>query len=903
MKNIIKNLAHIVCAGGIVGFLTFTSMITVAHAAPPPALVAGTLVSGTFDTDVTWTKSGSPYILTGDVTINGPHTLTIEAGVTVSLLPELANSLTAIRIVDGTLNIKGTSTDHVHIEGINKIHTTNSIIDLTFADMSTTGPGLLMYWSHATIASSTFSHSTGAGLALWSSEANIWDSQMKDNAIAGIAISQDAVGRQVSSLKVHNSIITNNGQYGITNSSAGTVSAENNWWGSAEGPMASGTYNTIKGNVNYSPWLISEPELGPKSAVCCSSILFLPGLEATRLYRPESIILGAIPTENQLWEPNRNDDVRKLFMNSNGSSTDASIYAGEPIGKALGLFGVYGSFMKFLDGLASAGTIKEWRSFGYDWRKPVAEVVAGRTKKAEVSESLIETVESLASRSRTGKVTIIAHSNGGLVTKYLVKTLADMGKESLIDSVISVAVPYLGTPQAILGLLHGDRQSLAGGLILKKSVAREFGTNLGSAYSLVPSATYFTKIFSPTIAYASSTSTPIVVSSAQDSFISSRTNGLLMTAAEIFHSIIDPFAWPATIARWTIVGWGNKTAKGIVYTGADTSATSTYSVSVTSMGDGTVIAPSAAYNSGTTTAINLPLTSDLEKRDIKHSNILESSATKESINKIITSSPNAPGYDAKAVEDALTRIPGVTIGEPDYSKEATFLVVSTHSPVDLHVYDKNGNHTGFAPIPPEYGIEDDVFSLAETNIPGSSFETHGDEDQPETYISLPDNKGEKYSVMIQGTGVGEFSYDVKRIRGDVTLSSVEYAGLPVTPLMTASTTVTAGILSTTTVLTLDVDGNGSIDVVAQPNSNLDPIIFFESLKKTILQLSGGSKTTDGVVRTINKIEEMFSKNRLRRIDSTMNTLKSQIGSKKLVTLTQSDKEEIISMIDQFLAQF
>src|SRR5262249_21329794 len=154
-------------------------------------------------------------------------------------------------------------------------------------------------------------------------------------------------------------------------------------------------------------------------------------------------------------------------------------------------------------------TIGQWKAFGYDWRKPIAEVVAGPEQKATTTESLIDTVMAMASTSKTGKVTLIAHSNGGLVTKYLVKTLADMGKSDLIDKVISVAVPYLGTPLAIPSLLYGDGNSIAGGLLLKQSVAQKLAANMPSAYSLLPSAEYFAQHLGPTIAYASGSSTPV----------------------------------------------------------------------------------------------------------------------------------------------------------------------------------------------------------------------------------------------------------------------------------------------------------------------------------------------------------------------------------------------------------
>src|SRR3990172_12434736 len=44
-----------------------------------------TLVSGPISTDTTWTLAGSPYRLTGNVTISAGVTLTVDPGVTVDL--------------------------------------------------------------------------------------------------------------------------------------------------------------------------------------------------------------------------------------------------------------------------------------------------------------------------------------------------------------------------------------------------------------------------------------------------------------------------------------------------------------------------------------------------------------------------------------------------------------------------------------------------------------------------------------------------------------------------------------------------------------------------------------------------------------------------------------------------
>ena len=63
------------------GWLLFAVLLVAGAVAPGAALA--TNVSGTISTNTTWTTSGSPYVLTGNVSISSGVTLTINSGVVV----------------------------------------------------------------------------------------------------------------------------------------------------------------------------------------------------------------------------------------------------------------------------------------------------------------------------------------------------------------------------------------------------------------------------------------------------------------------------------------------------------------------------------------------------------------------------------------------------------------------------------------------------------------------------------------------------------------------------------------------------------------------------------------------------------------------------------------------------
>jgi pimeloyl-ACP methyl ester carboxylesterase len=936
--------------------------------------------AGDLDNGAVWTASSSPYILESSVNVPFDHALTIEPGVTVEADPSIDPDYTPDISVDGSLFMEGSPDDHITIKGISGIDLYYATATIAYADISIGNRGLYLLNSNTLVSSSTIS---GAyqGIYVQSGTLAVSDSRIEGNTYGvyvkkyipvfqamnhpllvadadvnfgskrdfprGNYSSADHLLAQANNswppavVTISNSSITGNSTAAIKNTEddpAGTVIAINNWWGSPGGPATSSSAadsNTVQGLVTYAPWLDHDPTRSQDKPKCCSSILFLPGIESSRLYRDEKGILGTGlgwgTSTNTLWEPNRNDDVRKLFLNPDGSSADKTVYSGSAIDNAWG-YSVYGKFMKFLDGIVAAGNMNEWSSFGYDWRKPIADVVAGPEKKATTTVSLVETLINMASRSKTGKVTLIAHSNGGLVAKYLTKTLADMGKDNLIDSIISVAVPYLGTPEAIGGILHGDDEALAGGWLLKQSVARQLGQNMSSAYSLLPSAKYFSSS-SPVITFASTTprninndSYPNSIASFADesSFVTDakniRTapsandtesplegNKALMASAGSLHNVLDAFSWPAHIARWAILGWNALTTKGIIYHASKADPTvPTHDQVQTNMGDGTVVTASASYDSGTTTVI------DLQTPGIKgtlHGNILESVATQGVVRDLLEDSP------AAAKEREIVSIPGVSIGLPDASKEKTMIVISTHSPIQPQVYDAQGNHTGET-VPP-LGMPTDVFRTYDMQISGSAFrvDEHNDTDY-DTYISLPDD-GTKYSVVLNGTGVGSFTYDVDRIRGGVTMDHAEYANLPVTPLTVATTTiqfsptdiptppgVPFGIASSTFMatiqpLSIDVDGDGTPDIKAVQGSTTNPTTYWESMKKAC----GKETYCKGIGSRIDRIEDLIKKGKFKRLHDFRDKIWQYLKHRRAKSLSDDDKQKIGDMFDGFISQF
>ncbi|MBI4088994.1 PxKF domain-containing protein [Candidatus Kaiserbacteria bacterium] len=580
---------------------------------------------------------------------------------------------------------------------------------------------------------------------------------------------------------------------------------------------------------------------------CASNVLFLPGIEASRLYRPDG--QGG---EKKLWEPGGDADAIQLAMTASGSSARGDIYTRDVIDNAyLPIKGdVYKSFLEQLAAMKAGNTIADYTAVPYDWRLSFNDILTrGKQTGSTISyldatstPYIIQELKRLAATSKTKKVTIVAHSNGGLLAKALTDTLGAEASH-LIDKLIFVSVPQAGTPQAIGAILHGYDQALPVKPLslfgMTETAARELARNMPSVYNLLPSASYFTYVDDPVITVSADPLLAPWRAAYGDTIHSSERlrnflvdesraalpasdpltapivgNRTLLDASEALHTMLDTWAPPAGIALTEIAGWGEETLKTIAYyQGTKSTCTAfkadstcaamistpalQYSPKTVLDGDGTVVVPSALWAPSSTGVQKywVDLKSYGEDNfftniNRKHADILEIPQLRTFIQNIITNANTGP----------LPQF--VSTSTPVNTDESGILLKFTlHSPLTLNLYDDLGNHTGFST----------TTNSLEENIPGSRYLSFGEVQ----YISVPSSAN--LHLVMDGYADGSFTFDMEEVRGEAVIATTTFSGIPSftdTKVM-MDIPENAGIEGASD-LRIDVQGDGTVDVELEP---------------------------------------------------------------------------------------
>lgn len=702
-----------------------------------------------------------------------------------------------------------------------------------------------------------------------------------------------------------------NSVYGIINGNlAPVVDARNNHWGDPSGPFHSelnveGLGDRVSDNVLFTPW---------KGVYCTenchSNVLFIPGIKGSRLYSGD----------DKVWEPLGNHNVEKLVMTNTGQSVQ-NLYTSDIVSKAHNFVDIYDGFARFMVRLTDPeqnDLIADWTPFAYDWRYGVDNIAENGTQYKSEVRDLVDEVKYLAAGSRSDKVIIIGHSNGGLVAKMLINRLEQEGLDHLVDKVVFLASPQIGTPLAIGSILHGYDEEIFGGLIVNDEMAREAIRNMPGGYGLLPSQRYFEEGLGPKVLFDDSVST-VGFRAAYGTSIDSRdelnkfmsgigdgraeantveeailaNDFMLETSSALHNNFLDTWTAPDGIEIIEIVGVGLDTVSGFRYaefrervcTLVIFCENKTFYKPlplISQYGDQVVMGSSAEGYNGEKETFYLDLKASAAQGgafEVSHGEITNNPSVQELIVNILTGKTDEVEFISQT--------------KPVFNSGR--ILLGSHSPVAISALDRNGEQLEVE----EH--EETGLSFVSKEIPGSDyFELGGSK-----YIILPSHSD--YEFAIQGTGEGGLVLTMDLLDGErqTTVHSISVA------TVTASTTVDLryedGELSNTYV---DINGDGVIDQEITPDGDIvTEGATYQKLYEAVIALPLKNKVTKPLTALVAVAEkfngrvfknEKFIKLEILALDQLNKALKLYV---RINLLDQKNIDPVILIIDKLKSRY
>ncbi|MCD5381349.1 MAG: hypothetical protein LR008_02120 [Candidatus Pacebacteria bacterium] len=545
-----------------------------------------------------------------------------------------------------------------------------------------------------------------------------------------------------------------------------------------------------------------------------SSVLFLPGIQASRLYTE-----GAFGTENQIWEPNINSDVQKLEMTNEGASVN-EVYTSDVISEIVNGTNIHKSFLNQMDSL-SPEVMEEFKAFAYDWRYSVTDVATKEVKYKDESKRLLDEILALADKSYTGKVTLIAHSNGGLVAKSLLAEYGDTILKNKIDKLIMIGTPQLGTPKAIGSMLHGLDQNLGLSLVSSANTARDVTKNMPGAYTLLPSSRYFESVSEAVISTDGSELAKVVstygeinsqlnLSNFLLNSLNNREEAVGLNEAIVLNTQIfsdaskiqeaqDNWAAPAGVEVYEIVGTGLPTIKGYEYREYDCSVDNEFCIIdsylkpfpiMTNKGDQTVVTVSSEGYEGdkTTMKVNLFLENlGITSKNRAHKNLTESEAVQAFLDSVI----RYPYLSDSLVIPEFTEV------------SSRYRIIAVHSPVSLLATAESGKQVGVV----DGEVRKDITNSQYFELGGSK------------YVIIPSE--EDVEIVLSGTGNGVYTLTVDELDGLGEQKEVSVlSGATTTSTMRAVFSIKGGVYTS---LKTDLDGDQNFEL----EQTLEGVVILE----------------------------------------------------------------------------
>lgn len=671
---------------------------------------------------------------------------------------------------------------------------------------------------------------------------------------------------------------------------------------------------------------------------CFSNVLFFPGLMGSKLYEKGldcgSDLTGEECGDKGLWLSVNDSLQEKLSLDGVGKSIEDDIFTKNDTQKLDGddgetgiideMFGLntYKSFLTDLKDWKQEGTIKDYAFIPYDWRFSLEDIITNGAVDADnnlsydtaqnFSESFIlKKLEALQSTSKSGKVTIIAHSNGGLVTKALVQKLKDTGNPlyDKIDKIIFVAVPQVGTPDAFINLLHGADLG-PGGFIMSNERSRQLAENMPTVYNLLPSSGYFTMaqipfapdklitfenkhLFDPQISkYGLDISDETELKdyvlggderakpAFEDTSHPNIGNSVLYDQAQNVHQILDIWQPSPDTKVIQVAGWGEETFAGFSYKSYLDfwgNEKISYKPKLVVDGDKTVVVPSALW---------MPITMPNTERLWVNLDKYNKNNTPDRIHRDILEVSNLLSF----IKSKITN--SIFIDTENILVDSTSTLISSgsrlhftlHSPLVLGITDGDGRYTGLDPITKEVKQE----------IPDVDYRQIGEVQFLSVPVDVP------YILKLQGYAEGSFSLDVEKQTGNTVTDTFLFEGIRsfVPTLATMDIGVSFDVLKSK--LKVDENGDGSVDkiypIVVEPPVISPPtppagvaLIPHNSggrILPIVYKVTEQSKTE---IKNIAQIAEIPDSKKLEKIVAITEKIikEPKIGTQKEITKTKT----------------
>jgi pimeloyl-ACP methyl ester carboxylesterase len=382
--------------------------------------------------------------------------------------------------------------------------------------------------------------------------------------------------------------------------------------------------------------------------------------------------------------------------------------------------------------------------FPYDWRLDL------NTSQEELNNY----IEQIKSSTGFNKVDIIAHSMGGLLTEGYVNN----NGSSSVNKLIFVGTPHLGAPKSGKVLLHGDRYGIP---VLEEDRIQEIAVNSPSVYQLLPSPEYFNS-FSGYIAPFSFFGPNLLdYQSTKQFLIDKGANSSLLDRADDFFA-----------QNLNTQDFGDIQVHNIV--GCRTATQAAYGY-----GPGNNFIGKVVYTSGDGT---VPfISADSVNADVKY-------YVKNGEHASLPSRDNVRQLIVNILDDSNVLPTEVSHNTGFCNLNGKTLI--WRSPVEIHVYDQDGNHAG--PIPGGF----------ENNLPGVDYEII----DGEKFIFIPTDDGNTYTVTGLGEEEGTFDLVISEVDNGEVISATIYNDIPITSLSEVE-------VDTNNQVSIDSDGNGSFEVL------------------------------------------------------------------------------------------